>query len=108
VPAAAVGVAGVPAAALRVAASRVPPAALSWRPAVVAASAAVVGAVAVTRAGGPAPVCDVVGVVAEVEPAVGCGEPAASAEAVAQASVAGAAGRRVGRPTAARAADRQE
>ena len=63
--------------------------------------------VAATKAGGPASVCDVVGAVAEVEPAVGCGEPAASAEAVAQVSVVGAAGRRVGRPTAARVADRQ-
>jgi hypothetical protein len=101
--AAAEGVVGVPAAAVRVAAGRVPPAALSWRPAVVAASAAVV----VTRAGGPASVCDVVGVGAEVEPAVGFGAPAASAEAVAQVSVVGVAGRRVGRPTAARAADRR-
>jgi hypothetical protein len=79
-------------AAVLVAASRVPLAALSWRPAVVAAAASVVAAasvaaaasaavvvaaVALTRVGGPALVRGVVGVAAEVEPAVGCAEPAA-------------------------------
>jgi hypothetical protein len=113
----------VPASAVLVAASRAPLAALSWRPAaVVVAASAVVAAVALTRVGGPASVRGLVRVAAEVEPAVGCAEPAAvevaacgvlpaalslRAAAVAQVSVVGAAGRRVGRPTAARAADRQ-
>jgi hypothetical protein len=70
-----------------VAANRAPLAARSWRPAVVvaasavvvaaAAAAVVVAAVALTRVGGPASVRGVVGVAAEVEPAVDCAEPAA-------------------------------